>query len=144
MRLALVSCAKSKRTVKCKASQMYTPSAIFKHSYQYATRHYDFVAILSAKYGLLLPEDEIEPYNITLKTMTTQQRRQWTEKVINQINEHIGLSKIKECYFHAGKKYRQFLIPFLEKTGIKCRIPLQGLPIGKQIQWYKLHPTPPK
>jgi len=118
---------------------MYTPSALFRAAYQFATENYDLTAILSAKYGLLLPDDEIEPYNVTLKTMKTQQRRIWAEKVTNQIDERIGLLKIRECYFHAGKEYRQHLISLLNKAGIKCHIPLEGLSIGKQLQWYKQH-----
>jgi len=48
-------------------------------AYNYATKNYDAVAILSAKYGLLLLDDEIEPYELTLKTMTGKQfQRGWT------------------------------------------------------------------
>lgn len=139
MRLGLVSCTKKKQNFKCKAAEMYMPSALFKGAYQYAVKTYDIVAILSAKYGLLMPEDEIEPYNVTLKTMNARQRMEWTEKVFAQIRERIGLQKISACFFHAGKEYREFLIPILEKSGIKCDIPLKGLSIGKQLQWYNLH-----
>jgi len=138
MSLGLISCTKSKANVKCKASEMYMPSQLFRAAFAYTKDKYDIVAILSAKYGLLLPTDEIEPYNTTLKTLNIQQRKKWAEKVMNQIKERIDLSNIKECFIHAGKEYRQYLIPLLEGSGIKCRIPLQGLPIGKQIQWYKL------
>lgn len=137
MSLGLTSCTKSKRNVKCKAREMYLPSQLFRYAFAYAKEKYDIVAILSAKYGLLLPDDAIEPYQLTLKTMNVQQRKKWAEKVMNQIIERIDLSKIKECFFHTGKEYRQFLVPFIEKSGIKCKTPLEGLPIGKQIQWYK-------
>jgi len=139
MSLGLISCTKSKRTVKCKAREMYVPSQLFRAAFAYAKEKYDIVAIPSAKYGLLLPDDEIEPYELTLKTLNAQQRKKWAEKVMNQIKERIGLSNIRECFFHAGKEYRQFLVPFLEKSEVRCNIPLQGLSIGKQIQWYKQH-----
>jgi hypothetical protein len=120
---------------------MYAPSPLFRAAYNYATKNYDAVAILSAKYGLLLPDDEIEPYELTLKNMTKQERKKWAEKVADQLKERTGLQKISECFFHAGKEYREFLIPILENLGIKCRIPLKGLSIGKQLQWYILHTT---
>jgi hypothetical protein len=116
---------------------MYAPSPLFRAAYSYATKNYDAVAILSAKYGLLLPDDEIEPYELTLKNMTDQQRKLWAEKVVNQLEKRIGLQKIKECYFHTGKEYREHLIPLLEDAGIKCHVPLKGLSIGKQMRWYK-------
>ncbi|MEM3641229.1 MAG: hypothetical protein QXH37_04850 [Candidatus Bathyarchaeia archaeon] len=142
MRLSLVSCTKKKQKVKCKASEMYMPSALFKAAYQYAVKNYDLAAILSAKYGLLMPEDEIEPYDLTLKTMSVQQRKQWAEKVFRQLKERIDLQKISECFFHAGKEYRKYLILMLENAGVKCHVPLEGLSIGEQLQWYKMrNPT---
>jgi len=66
--LGLVSCASSKQDYPCKASEMYSASDFFRKAYSYATKNYDFVAILSAKYGLLFPDDKIEPYDLTLKS----------------------------------------------------------------------------
>lgn len=37
------------------------------------------MAILSAKYGLLLPDDEIEPYNLTLNDMSSEEVRDWAQ-----------------------------------------------------------------
>ena len=123
----------------CKASEMYEPSALFRAAYDYANNQYDLVAILSAKYGLLLPNDQIEPYDITIKKMPAKEKRQWSEKVIRQIDDRIGLSRIEECYFHAGREYRRDLILLLQTAGIRCKTPLEGLSIGKQLQWYKKH-----
>lgn len=125
--------------MRCKASEMYMLSKLFRVALAYAKEEYNIVAILSAKYGLLLPDDEIEPYELTLKTMNPQQRKNWADKVMKQIKERIGLSNIKACFFHAGKEYRQHLIPLLVEAGINCTTPLEGLSIGKQIQWYKQH-----
>ena len=120
----------------CKAYEMYSPSSLFSKAYQYATKNYDKVAILSAKYGLLLPDDEIEPYDLTLKTMKKQQRIKWANKVFKQIGERLDLRKIESVYFHAGREYREHLISLLESTGIKCTIPLKGLSFGQQLAWY--------
>ena len=139
MKLGLVSCAKSKRNCSCKAYEMYSPSNLFKKAYRYATKNYDIVAILSAKYGLVLPDDEIEPYDLTLKTMTEQQRKGWAKKVFKQMKKRLDLNKIRTAYFHTGRKYREHLISKLELTGVKCIVPLEGLSFGQQLAWYDAH-----
>lgn len=118
---------------------MYSASDLFKKAYSYATKNYDFVAILSAKYGLLFPDDEIEPYDLTLNDMNSQQRKESTEKVFNQMKSRMRLEDFDKVFFHAGKKYREELIPRLENIGVKCEAPLEHLGIGKQKAWYKEH-----
>ena len=137
MKLGLVSCTKSKRDYPCKAYQMYYPSNLFTKAYGYAKRNYDIATILSAKYGLLLPDDEIEPYDLTLKTMSRQKRQKWSEKVFHQMKERLDLEKIKEAYFHTGREYREYLIPRLKEVGVMCIVPLQGLAFGQQLAWYR-------
>lgn len=137
--LGLISCTKSKRNYPCKASEMYQASDLFRKAYAYAIKNYDFVAILSAKYGLLLPDDEIEPYNLTLNDMNSQQRKEWVKKVLSQMKNKLRLEDFGKIFFHAGKKYREQLIPKLENMGIQCKVPLEALSIGKQKAWYKEH-----
>lgn len=139
MKLGLVSCTKSKRNHSCKAYEMYSPSALFKKAYCYSLKNYDIVAILSSKYGLLLPDDEVEPYDLTLKTMSKRQRREWASEVFKQMKRKLDLGKIGSMHFHTGKEYREYLIPLLEPTGIKCVVPLEGLSFGRQLAWYNAH-----
>ena len=118
---------------------MYQASDLFSKAYSYATKNYDFVAILSAKYGLLFPDDKIEPYDLTLNDMKSEQRKDWAERVFNQIRSRLNLKEFDKVFFHAGKKYRQYLIPKLENIGIHCESPLEHLRIGDQKAWYKEH-----
>jgi len=137
--LGLISCTKSKQNYPCKASEMYSASDLFRKAYSYATKNYDVIAILSAKYGLLFPDDNIEPYELTLNNMDASQRKKWAEKVFNQMKSRLRLEDFDKVFFHAGKKYREQLIPRLENIGIKCETPLKHLGIGKQKAWYKEH-----
>ena len=116
---------------------MYSASDLFRKAYSYATKNYDFVAILSATYGLLFPDDYIAPYDLTLNDMNSQQRKEWAEKVFSQMRSRLKLGDFSRVFFHAGKKYREHLIPKLENRGIQCEIPLKNLGIGKQKAWYK-------
>ena len=137
--LGLVSCTKKKQPYPCKAFDMYSPSVLFSKAYAYCRRKYDQVAILSAEYGLLLPDDEIEPYDTTLNKMSAKERLAWSEKVLVQMRSKLNLPEYDEVFFHAGKNYREFLIPKLENVGVKVEVPLGNLGIGKQLAWYIMH-----
>jgi hypothetical protein len=114
-------------------------SNLFSKAYAYCKKNYDQVAILSAKYGLLLPDDPIDPYALTLKNMRNIEVRVWSEKVFNQMQRRLNLEEVGSMYFHAGDKYRKYLIPVLKDLGFKCEVPLLGLGIGKQLRWYNEH-----
>lgn len=135
--LGLISCTKRKKDYPCKASEMYSASDLFRKAYAYCYKNYDDVAILSAKCGLLCPFEEIEPYNVTLNNMSIDQVKKWSDQVFQQLLWKIDIVDLDKVYFHTGKKYRQCLIPMLEKMDIKCEVPLKNLSIGKQLAWYK-------
>jgi cytoplasmic iron level regulating protein YaaA (DUF328/UPF0246 family) len=137
--LGLISCSKAKQDYRCKASEMYSASDLFNKAYAYAKKNYSAVAILSARYGLLLPDEIIEPYNETLNKKNAQEVKFWSDRVFEQMKSKIDLQEIEVAYFHAGKKYREHLIPKLENAGIKCEAPIKNLRIGKQKAWYKKH-----
>ena len=88
------------------------------------------IFILSAKYGLLKPNDVIEPYEQTLKAMKAGERRAWAQRVIGDLRQHSDLSN-DHFVFLAGTAYRQYLIPHLKNY----LVPMEGLGIGKQLQW---------
>lgn len=136
MRVGLISCTKRKKSKPCKAYEMYSTSQLFRRAYAYATTSYDQVAILSAKHGLLLPNDWIEPYDLTLKDLNKKQRMMWAERVYKQMREKLGLENLRDVYFHCGISYREFLISRLEKHGIACHVPLHGRRYGEQLAWY--------
>jgi len=92
----------------------------------------DKIFILSAKYGLVDLEQELEPYEQTLNIMPVHEIKNWAEKVKNQMRGKINFDA-DEVVFLAGEKYRKYLLPFFQKT----TIPLEGLSIGKQLQYLK-------
>lgn len=134
--LGLVSCTKKKRSVTCTVREMYSSSQLFSKAYAYAVTNYDEVMILSAKHGLIDPDTVIEPYDATLNKMGKEERRKWAEGVNKQIYDRYFGTDMRFVFFHAGLRYREFLIPSLEMNGFECRVPLEGLGIGKQMKWY--------
>jgi len=139
MELGLVSCTKSKKSYSCRASEMYSVSALFRKAYSYAIKRYNLIGILSAKYGFLTADAIIEPYELTLKNMNRRERLEWRNRVFQQMREKLDLEKIKAVFFHAGKEYREFLIPKIEAAEIKCYVPLKSLSFGRQLAWYTRH-----
>ena len=131
-RIILISCVSKKLTIKAKAKDIYI-STLFKLNYQYAkSLNPDKIFILSAKYGLINPEKEIEPYNETLNTKSTQEIKNWANKVLIDLKKGADLEK-DEFIFLAGDRYRKFLLPHIKNY----KVPMDGLTIGRQLAFLK-------
>ena len=135
MRIALISCGKQKLAGTHRAKDLYI-SPLFRFAYAHAVRHFDKVFILSAKYGLLSPDEQIASYDITLTSMKSDERQRWAESVLLQMKEKIGTHD--ELHFFCGSKYRRHLVETLKATH-ECVVPFRGFGIGLQLQWYKRH-----
>lgn len=128
-RIILISCVSKKRTRKSKAKDLYI-SALFKKNLQYAWQQKpDQIFILSAKYGLVTLDEEIEPYDLTLKRMPASEVKQWAAKVTHQLAEHTDLQE-DLFVFLAGAIYRKYLIPHLAHV----EIPFEHADLFKQLQ----------
>jgi cytoplasmic iron level regulating protein YaaA (DUF328/UPF0246 family) len=128
-RIVLIACASRKRAEPCKARDLYV-SPLFKKNLRYAERlDPDRIFILSAKYGLVDLEDEIEPYNWTLNSMPADEVKFWARQVIEQLSKRADLQQ-DQFVFLAGMKYRKYLIPHLAHV----EVPFEGLTIGKQLR----------
>ena len=131
-KIVLISCVSKKLNHKSKAKDLYI-SPLFKYNYQYAQLlNPDRIFILSAKYGLIGSDDEIEPYNETLNTKSVNEIREWAKKVLSDLSQKTNL-KEDEFIFLAGNNYRKFLIPAIKNY----EVPLNGLTIGKQLSFLK-------
>lgn len=131
-KIVLISCASKKMSQRAKAKDLYI-SPLFKMNLAFAhSLHPSKIFILSAKYGLVDYEQELEPYDKTLNKISTSEVKQWAEKVIKQMIGKINFDN-DEVIFLAGEKYRKYLLPNFRKTSI----PLKGLSIGKQLHYLK-------
>ena len=128
--VVLLSCVKSKRAQRCRAGDMYT-SPLFQKMMAYAeSLRPKRIFILSAKYGLLSPDDLIEPYEQTLKKMKTAERRAWAGKVLVALRQNCDLDA-DDFVFLAGVPYRENLVPHIRHY----TVPMEGLDFGTQLQW---------
>jgi hypothetical protein len=140
MKIAFVSCSKMKREIRCHACEMFT-SALFRKAFSYCKDHYDQVYILSAHYGLLHEKQMIAPFDRAMRQLSASQRRDWAVRVHIQLldqlrKQSIAWEEIELVAFYAGEDYRTFLIELFPET-IPVVVPLAGLPIGKQLRFFK-------
>jgi len=132
MKIALISCTKLKQKYKCEAQEMYLPSTLYKKILKYKNnKKYDMWFILSAKYGLLKPNQIIEPYDLSLNNQKKEYLVKWANNVYQSLNEYL----IDEVDIYAGLNYRKYLIPLLQTNNIKCNVPIQGMGIGQQFKY---------
>lgn len=124
--------------MKAKAKDLYI-SPWFKKAVAYSQIQPSPWYILSAKYGLVHPDDVIEPYEKTLNKMGVHDRRLWANAVLKELS--LQCPMLESVIFLAGVKYREYLIPILSKRGINTEIPMFGLRSGKQLQWLKERAT---
>jgi hypothetical protein len=128
-KIILISCVSKKRPIKSKAQDLYI-SPLFKKNLQYALKQKpDQIFILSAKYGLISLDEEIEPYDLTLNNMSAKEIKNWAKRVLSDLANQADLQQ-DSFIFLAGAKYRKYLVSHLTHF----EVPFAGLPIGKQLQ----------
>lgn len=130
--LCLVSCVATKLPRSAPAKELYTSPWFQKARGLVWARDWPWF-ILSAKYGLVHPEQVIGPYDKTLKKMGVAERRGWADACFDALASH--LAGVKSVVFLAGREYREFLMPALVCRGIRVHVPMEGLRNGEQSAW---------
>lgn len=128
--IVLISCVKRKAESRTKCCDLYQ-SDLFRKSLAYARSLVpEAIFVLSAKYGLVDLEREIEPYDVTLNAMSRKDAKMWAGRVLEQLGQ---VAELKEdCFtFLAAEKYRRYLLPHLSHS----QIPMEGLRIGQQLRF---------
>lgn len=131
----LVSCVAEKHTSELPAEELYC-SDLFKKARAYVAhtiKREDTWFILSAKHGLLSPRTVIGPYNETLNNMGKAERIKWAQRVASELRKSLGPGDT--VVFLAGWKYREFLQPAVLASGCQVSVPMEGMGIGKQLNW---------
>lgn len=132
--IVFLQCGKQKLpSGKHKASEIYT-SNLFRTSLAYARKltSDDNIRILSGKFGALRLSDIIEPYNVTLKTMTGRERERWGDYVKGQLRAQ-GITSDRPAIFLTGEVYQRPIADYFQH----CENPLKGLGLGYRIQFMK-------
>lgn len=132
MKVVFIGCVKTKEDHKCEAQDLYI-SPLFEKSFAYAkqlTEKEGTIYILSAKYHLLPLEKVISPYDLTLNEMSSDEKKEWSDKVI-QMCEKEGIKQDDEIVFLCGENYMHYLKEYFTNYSE----PLAGLALGETLHW---------
>lgn len=133
--VGLIGCGKTKREAESPARDLYLGD-LFKKSRAWVERRCQEWGILSAKHGLLMPDELVEPYDQTLAKMDREWKQGWAQRTSYQV--YLQWGEDTDFVLLAGEEYRQ---PFEEKfmRGETCttKVPMQGLGLGEQLGWLK-------
>jgi len=128
--LVIIGCTKSKNKGIMKARDIYLKSNLFRLCMNYCdVFKYDFI-IISAKYGVLMPYDVIEDYDITFN------KKEQIKKMKPKIQEELKyiLKNYDKIIVLTGNKY---ILTFNDLIDKRFEFPLKGLKIGKRISYLK-------
>jgi hypothetical protein len=129
--LILVSCCGQKLKGTHPAGHIYQ-SQLFNAAARYAKAAGKQWAILSAKHGVVFPDQVISDYDLTLSKLSADSQLYWRIKVIHQLRARGFAGKSIEVL--AGEAYEFCNLDGFDDT---VKFPLRGLGIGHRLAWFK-------
>ncbi len=132
--IVLVGCSGSKAARPARAADLFTGAAFGKARDLAIGRGKPWY-VISAKFGLLHPDELIAPYDVYLPKQSARYRSAWGSWVVAQLGERHQLrGAVVET--HAGSAYCEPLIGPLAEAGATLTQPLDGLRLGERLAWY--------
>jgi hypothetical protein len=95
--------------------------------------------ILSAKFGLLAPDDVIGPYDVYLADQSPGYKKAWGEFVAAQLEQRERDLRGRTIEVHAGAAYVDPLRTPLAARKVTLVAPLAHLRQGEQLAWYRTY-----
>jgi hypothetical protein len=134
-RVILLGCVKLKRPAPAPARDLYV-SPLWRKRRAYAEASGVPWLILSAKHGVLDPDERLAPYDLALSQLPVAERRAWGHAVANELGRRFEDLRGVVLEVHAGRVYRAAIEEHLTAAGAIVRAPLAGLTQGRQLSWY--------
>lgn len=132
--ISFIACSKTKADHSAPAAALYT-SPLFRKSLLAGLDTSDNVFIVSAKHGVLPLGTIISPYDVTIKKMSTGDRRTWAAITALQIERVVKRGDLVSLY--CGKEYISPLRETLARIGCRVEEPLRGLSLGKRLKYLR-------
>lgn len=135
--IGLVGCGSAKLRRPAPARDLYT-GALFRKSRAYVEATCERWFVLSAKHGLVYPEQVLEPYDVRLgRVLPREPERsaqpiwQWAQMVADQLAVALADTPVPVLTVLAGEQYRTIL----RRCSWEASEPMKGLGIGEQLAW---------
>jgi len=138
----LIGCGGLKLDRPAAACELYT-GPLFRAAHTHAEASGVPWAILSARYGLVMPNQVIEPYDTRLvgsRGRTPRSNNISRAQVGLQIGRWLGASRPAIIEVHAGVAYARWARLALDLAlvhGVEIVAPLHGLQVGERLSWYR-------
>jgi hypothetical protein len=136
--MVLIGCGKSKASEATAASELYT-GCLFRARRRYAEAQGCPWFVISAKYGLLQPNQQVAPYDLRLDELSQVDQAAWALGVAQQLLEHVGdNATLRNIHIeiHASEVYADRLRDVLIAAGFCCSWPTKGLSQGELMAHY--------
>lgn len=131
--VVLISCSKSKLTHRAPARELYT-GQLFRKAVAWAERNSHQWFVVSALHGLVKPDQELDPYDFTVKDRRgARERESWAHIAASDLNSYV--SKNSHAVLIMPNLYRRFIQPELQRHAITYENPVAGMAIGQQMHW---------
>jgi hypothetical protein len=144
--LCLVGCSKTKLGHPAPARELYC-SPLFRLCRAWAERHADTWAILSARHGVVAPDEVLAPYQGTLAErrpfgghpLSPAEYGRWLYAHVQAWrSRYVTPAQVPRLVVLAGNGYWQPL----SEHGLVVEAPLEGLGIGERLRWLKRQLSP--
>jgi hypothetical protein len=141
VKVALVGCGARKQAGTHAARDLYTGS-LFRAAFAHAERTADEVYIVSALWGLVAPDAQLESYNRTLDAYGKREREAWADRIVSALAERFAGLRVR-ITIYAGAAYALELEAAIRRNAYRphlesfAHVPLEGLPLGKRLAWFK-------
>lgn len=131
MTLVLIACCAKKASTPQPAASLYQ-SQLFRKSVAYAEAKQLPWAVLSAKHGLLLPNESIAPYDLSLSQLSPSSQRDWAAAIHARLRAEFPNER--RFVLLAGQRY---IAPLLASASDDQSFtqPLAGMGIGQRLSW---------
>jgi hypothetical protein len=127
--VVLVSCGNRKLNVPAAAKDLYV-SPRFREARKFAELYGDKWFIISAKHGLVAPDEIVSPYDLDLQTLSPRDRKAWAARVLSDLSKMDLMGK--RVVVLATDAYSDMLRDGLKKEKVVVTYPFSELPPGAE------------
>lgn len=140
----LISCSSAKLPHAATARELYSASTLFRKSLAYAELRATprcSIYVVSAKHHLVELDQVVEPYELSLMSLSPTERDQWGRRVWAQIVLRHRV-RLDVCML-AGVEYANAIRgarllaakPTNTQDRLPFELPLAGMQIGERLRW---------
>jgi hypothetical protein len=139
--VAIIPCTNQKSDTPGPAREVWI-GGHFQLVLAHAEIFYDRVYVMSYKYGLITPEQHIEPYDIDIRTAGAGDKLRWWAKMKGNIKDLCETDPPLLVSLYTGNVERERIIREFVRNGVRqVLVPFDGASIGRRMEMvYDLEP----